>query len=217
MKYLLPLIAMLLIPTVSVAETVLEKAEAATVLLSVEGFDGGWRGSGVLIDSATVITCNHMVQSKDDDLWVYIYPGDKVVKGKPRIGNVGKDLAVIDLVTPVTLPQYAEFTADSAVGEPITVIGNTLGVMHWFVTSGIVSAYDHGYIVTDALIHGGNSGGPWVNAKGQVIALTDWGLGDTGINGGIHGKDVIEFIKNVKHPKDNMFKKDADATLTKYK
>ena len=90
--------------------------------------------------------------------------------------------------------------------------------MHWFVTSGVVSSYEQQFILTDAVIYGGNSGGPWLNTKGEVIALTDWGLSDSqNISGGINAKDAIDFIDNVRHPKPDMFKKDADATLTKYK
>jgi S1-C subfamily serine protease len=217
MKKFLIVITMLLASMVGYAQTPLEKAEMTTVLLSVEGFGGGWRGSGVLIDSQTVLTCAHMVQSKDDDLWVYIYPGDKVVKGIPSAGNIGKDLAFIELATPVILPSYAVFSASSTVGEPIRVIGNTGGVMHWFVTSGVVSSYEHNFILTDAVIHGGNSGGPWINGRGEVIAMTDWGIDGQNISGGISAKDALEFINNVRHPKPGMFRKDADATLTKYK
>jgi len=217
MKKFLIIVIMLLAPMTGYAKTPLETAETATVLLSVEGFEGGWRGSGVLIDSHTVLTCAHMVQGKNDNLWVYIYPGNQVVKGIPSAGNIGKDLALIELVTPVVLPSYAIFSASSTVGEPIRVIGNTGGVMHWFVTSGVVSSYENNFILTDAVIHGGNSGGPWINGSGEVIALTDWGLDGQNISGGISATDALDFINNVRHPKPGMFHKDEDATLTKYK
>ena len=39
---------------------------------------------------------------------------------------------------------------------------------------------------TNALIQGGNSGGPWVNANGELVAITSWGQGYTGnVNFGV--------------------------------
>lgn len=78
----------------------------------------------------------------------------------------------------------AEFgkSADVQVGEVSIVIGNPLGFnLANSVTAGIISATDRtltiedrtmNLIQTDASINSGNSGGPLINAYGQVIGIT---------------------------------------------
>jgi serine protease Do len=45
-------------------------------------------------------------------------------------------------------------------------------------TVGIISAIRRGFIQTDAQINHGNSGGPLVNAFGEVLGLTTLGYGE---------------------------------------
>src|SRR5207344_3000612 len=64
-------------------------------------------------------------------------------------------------------------------GEWVCAIGNPLGYEH-SVTVGVVSSlgrklFDLGldnYIQTDAAINFGNSGGPLINARGEVIGIS---------------------------------------------
>lgn len=77
----------------------------------------------------------------------------------------------------------AEFgtSADLQIGEAAIVIGNPVSLsLANSVTAGIISATDRtltiedrtiNYIQTDAAINGGNSGGPLINAYGQVIGI----------------------------------------------
>ncbi|MBQ7070750.1 MAG: trypsin-like peptidase domain-containing protein [Ruminococcus sp.] len=77
----------------------------------------------------------------------------------------------------------AEFgtSADLQIGEAAIVIGNPVSMsLANSVTAGIISATDRtltiedrtiNYIQTDAAINGGNSGGPLINAYGQVIGI----------------------------------------------
>ena len=183
----------------------INKAKAFTVLISNEGFGSVGRGTGILIDSTHVLTCAHMLTGGDDDLWIYPYPVSNVVKGKPVFVGRGVDLAILELSTPVIVAHYATFMDMHYDGEPITIIGNILGSMKWFVSFGIVSGEFEGFILTDGLVHGGNSGGPWINEQGEVVALTDWGLEngkgvEEGISGGISAKTIHTFLKAWKAP-----------------
>lgn len=183
----------------------IEKAKAFTALISVEGFGGVGRGTGVLIDATHVLTCAHMLNSDKDDMWIFPYPGNVVLKGKPVFVSRSDDLAILELNHPVVIPHYAVFMDMHYDGEPITIIGNILGCMKWFVSYGIVSGDFQSFVLTDGLIHGGNSGGPWINEQGEVVALTDWGLENSkgveeGVSGGVSAKTIHAFLKAWKAP-----------------
>lgn len=180
-------------------------AKAFTVLISNEGFGGVGRGTGVLIDSTHVLTCAHMVESKSDDMWIFPYPGSIVVKGKPVSVNRSDDLAILELSAPVHVAQYATFQTAHYDGQPLTVIGNTKGSMQWFVTFGIVSGNYETCLLTDAVLYGGNSGGPWINEQGEVIALTDFTFlnhdgSESGIHGGVAAATIQAFLQQWKAP-----------------
>lgn len=183
----------------------IHKAKAFTVLISNEGFGGVGRGTGVLIDPTHVLTCAHMVEGPHDDMWIFPYPGEIVVKGKPVFISQANDLAVLELSKPVTVPHYAVFQDMHYDGQPLTVIGNTKGSMKWFVSFGIVSGDFENFLLTDAVLYGGNSGGPWINEQGEIVALTDFTFlhrdgSHSDIHGGVSAKTIHAFLKRWKAP-----------------
>lgn len=182
----------------------INKAKAFTVLISNEGFGGVGRGTGVLLDSRHVLTCAHMVKGPQDDLWIFPYPVGAVVKGRPVFVNRAMDLAILELNIAVIVPHYAVFQEMHYDGEPITIIGNTMGSMKWFVSFGIIGSDFEGYLLTDGVLYGGNSGGPWINEQGEVIALTDFTFiyhgAESGIHGGVAAKTINEFLRAWKVP-----------------
>jgi S1-C subfamily serine protease len=176
-----------------------------TVLISAEGFRGIERGTGVLIDSRHILTCAHVALNEGDDTLVYFYPGYMLGKAKTVYADRAKDLAIMELDVEARAPGYVKFQEEHYDGQPITIVGNILGSMKWFVSYGIVSGEGGEFLYTDGLIRGGNSGGPWINEKGEIVALTDWGLSsvtgkELGIGGGVSAKTVNEFIASWKNP-----------------
>lgn len=175
----------------------IKNAKKFTVLITSEGFGSIERGSGVLIDSMTVLTCNHVATASNEQLWVITWPGNDIYHAKIGRQNPSYDLATLKLDRPVEDLPFATFQEAYYDGEPITIIGNILGSMKWFVSYGIISGSNERDLYTDGLILGGNSGGPWVNEAGEVVALSDWGLQingvPVGINGGISGATIKKF------------------------
>lgn len=69
------------------------------------------------------------------------------------------------------------------IGEKVIAIGNPLG-LQFSVSQGIVSATNRAgtndieaYIQTDAALNPGNSGGPLINTKGEVIGINNFKIG----------------------------------------
>ncbi|HTC24889.1 MAG TPA: trypsin-like peptidase domain-containing protein, partial [Gemmatimonadales bacterium] len=95
------------------------------------------------------------------------------------------------------------------VGDPVVAIGNTL-ILDRTATVGVVSAVQRGIdapsgapaaadaIQTDANINHGNSGGPLINTRGQVIGVTSrLGVGGVGDNGRTGFAIPIDIVKSV--------------------
>jgi S1-C subfamily serine protease len=182
-----------------------ESVRNATVLISDEVFGGSGRGTGVLIDPTHVLTCAHVVEhgmADDALLMIYTHPLKQVYMGSVVAVDGRDDLAIVELSTPIALAKFPVFQDAVEVGESITVIGNALGGMRWLFTKGIISDVTERYLLTDAGINPGDSGGPWVNEKGEIVGLTDWRIGPVdgvpGFAGGIPAKQINKVLKRFK-------------------
>jgi serine protease Do len=144
--------------------------------------EGGARegsGSGFIIDPAGYILTNFHVIDGADRLTVKLRDGRmfraQVVGIDPAI-----DVALLQISAHDALPVAPLGNSGSLrVGEWVCAIGNPLGYDH-SVTVGVVSflgrkVFDpslDALIQTDAAITFGNSGGPLINARGQVVGIT---------------------------------------------
>lgn len=193
----------------AIDSTIVKRVQDFTLLISNESMEGLSRGTGVLIDSMTVLTCAHVLgeDHTTKNMWIYPYPGAQVVHAKVKFINLPNDLALLTLDTPVLGHKVPVIARKVEIGEPILVVGNIRGYMMWFASYGIISGEHERWVLTDAVIRGGNSGGPWTNAKGEIVALTDVGWSDSsgreiGISGGIPADSLLKFMAEakLKHP-----------------
>ncbi|MEZ0120873.1 MAG: hypothetical protein SGVNAXEH_001021 [Holophagaceae bacterium] len=139
-------------------------------------------GSGVLISAdGEIITNNHVIEgyegsSRKSEVEVTLTNGKKY-KGKILGRDKELDIALVK-IDAKDLP-FAKLGDSDAVriGQWVVAIGNPFGLDHT-VTQGILSArgrkLDTGissFLQTDAAINRGNSGGPLINLKGEVIGI----------------------------------------------
>lgn len=150
------------------------------------GFFGSYqpqpaRGSGVIIDErGYVITNNHVIEGAEE-LYVVLPDGHQ-----QRAQLVGTDYPFSDLALikidgrgyPVAQLGDSDQLQQ---GEWVVTIGSALGDFRNTVTVGVISALGRSLqtdgavlddlIQTDAAINHGNSGGPLLNLKGEVIGI----------------------------------------------
>ena len=145
--------------------------------------DNTWSvGSGCILDSkGYIITNQHVIGNEKDDIFVTLYGGDSI-KGELIWSSNLLDLAVIK-INIGGLPSAVMGDSDSLrIGERAIAIGNPLGFdFQGTLTSGVISGlnrtvevngiYMEDLIQTDASINSGNSGGPLMNSKGEVIGI----------------------------------------------
>lgn len=176
------------------------RAKQFTVLIANEGFGSKSRGTGILIDNTHVLTCSHVSRHQNSEIWVYFYPSNFYSVATRVYDDPANDLAILELTDgAVDLRVKPVFQEKYAIGEPITIIGNILGAMQWFVGYGIVGGTTGHFLLTDGLVLGGDSGGPWINEAGEVVAISDFSYEEEdgrpmGINGGISAKTVNEVL-----------------------
>lgn len=135
-------------------------------------------GAGFLIDAAGHILTNHHVIGGADRIRVRLADG-RSLRALPVGSDPETDIALIRVESPDPLPFAPLGDSDLLrVGEWVVAIGNPLAYEHT-VTVGVVSflgrklfnsSLDR-YIQTDAAINFGNSGGPLINAAGEVIGI----------------------------------------------
>jgi serine protease Do len=142
--------------------------------------DGPRRGAGTgfLVDAGGHILTNHHVVDGAERIIVRLSDG-RSLRARVVGSDPDTDIALIKIESPTALPFATLGDSDSLrVGEWVIAIGNPLAYEHT-VTVGVVSflgrklfdsSFDR-YIQTDAAINLGNSGGPLINARGEVVGI----------------------------------------------
>jgi len=140
------------------------------------------QGSGFVYDSKGNIVTNEHVVDGAKAVSVRFWNGD-IYKASVVGFDRSTDLAVIKVDAPSSIltPLTIGDSTKALVGDGVVAIGSPFGLEET-VTSGIVSALHrqmvapNGFTIndsiqTDAAINHGNSGGPLLNAQGEVIGV----------------------------------------------
>jgi S1-C subfamily serine protease len=139
------------------------------------------QGSGFILNKEGLILTNNHVIENGQKVEVTLYNKHQY-KAQVVTVDKGHDLALIKIDAPDLVPAtLAETSTGLTVGQRVYAIGNPFG-LSGTMTRGIISAIRsvrepdenpiEDAIQTDASVNPGNSGGPLLNSRGEVIGIT---------------------------------------------
>lgn len=140
--------------------------------------DGSGHGSGFLVSQDGLIVTNaHVVEGSPSVVTVVFPDGKQVPADVIGFARGGVDLAALKIQNRTNLP-YLNLAASGTakVGYRVFAIGTPLDDDYRDTcTQGNISRiHPDGKIQHTATLNGGNSGGPLLNTKGEVIGVNTW-------------------------------------------
>jgi len=146
-------------------------------------------GTGVIISpDGIVLTNKHVVSDENADYTIFTNDGKKF-PAKVLAKDPVQDLAIIQIEDEKKLKPFKSAKLGNSdnleIGQTVIAIGNALGELRNTVSVGVISGLGRkitasdgaaievleDVIQTDAAINRGNSGGPLLNLKGEIIGI----------------------------------------------
>ncbi len=133
-------------------------------------------GSGVIVSKEGHILTNHHVIANMEEIRVQLTDG-RILPATLIGSDEAVDIAVLRVDAPDLTPLPLGDSDEVRVGQMVIAVGNPFGLQET-VTRGIVSAKGRalpdsgvGFLQTDAAVNPGNSGGPLLNLRGEIIGI----------------------------------------------
>ena len=151
------------------------------------------QGSGFILNKdGLILTNNHVIGNAQPGNISVTLSDKHQYKAKVEAVDKGHDLALLKINAPNLVPAtLAKTSTGLMVGQRVYAIGNPFG-LSGTMTRGIISAIRsvrgpdnnpiEGAIQTDASVNPGNSGGPLLNSRGEVIGITTMIAGNPGVD-----------------------------------
>jgi len=176
-------------------------------------------GSGFIVSADGHVVTNHHVAGEADEITISTSDG-KEYPASLVGGDFLSDIALLKMDGGKFQSAEIGTSSDLYIGEWAIALGSPFGLFKNnkpTVTVGVVSATDRDFgkvddriyqdmIQTDASINSGNSGGPLVNALGQVIGMNtfiytgdNYSQGSVGIGFAIPIDRIVEIVNGLKN------------------
>ena len=192
-----------------------EQAKHSVVVIEVKTEKGSGTGTGIIMTPDGYIATNHHVIEGATKIKVTFYDG--TVMDAELIGSSEMDDLGVIKVRASGLPAATFANSDECyVGQTVYAIGTPAGPdFGWTTTKGIISyknrevkMYDDEdgtlqkklrLLQMDANVNPGNSGGPLINTKGEVVGVVSMKLSDgyEGIGFAIPSDGAVEILEAI--------------------
>jgi len=158
-------------------------------------------GSGSIITpEGLVITNEHVIRDAKNGSVRIINTEGKTYNGQVLTIDRQNDLALVRIASSDRFPTLAFADRESIlVGQKVFAIGSPFGLSGTLTTGILSRVATNGDLQTDARLNPGNSGGPLLNSRGEMIGvnkaiLSPDGRSNTGIGFAISAPIAREFI-----------------------
>lgn len=164
---------------------VIEQSEKSLVRIEVKGAEGGSLGSGFVVsEDGLMVTNVHVMAGAEKAIAIFPNNEKYEIVGTLHIDE-GRDICVTKIRMARSIPIKLANGLPRK-GETVTALGSPLG-LSFTATTGIISAIRSGddlgrdigdssmkgtWVQVDAALSPGNSGGPLINKKGEVVAMS---------------------------------------------
>jgi len=165
----------------------LEDSLRSVVLIQARSDTSISTGTGVIISENGYVVTNYHVIEATDTVTVQLYGEDIAIDAEVVGFHAEDDLAVLKIDRDGLRAAPFAKSDDVRYGEKVYAIGHPEGAeFSWSITEGIVSCpkrqlmlYDNEGILekkmnvvqTDAAVNHGNSGGPIINVRGEIVGI----------------------------------------------
>ena len=192
----------------------IEDVKNSVVFVKTSGKSGLGSGTGIVVTEDGYIVTNYHVVDDAQQIEIKLYGSKEYVEAK-LVGYLEQDdIAVLKVEKNGLRPAIFAKSAHCRVGDNAYAIGFPEGEdFGWSVTKGIISSvnreikiYDSEGILekkmyvlqTDASVNPGNSGGPLINARGEVVGIITLKLSESaGMGFAIPSDGAIEIISAI--------------------
>lgn len=165
---------------IEVVDNAIESVVSINTVMEINYSDIKGTGTGFIIDKSHIVTNNHVVENSEE-VEIILNNGEKL-NGIVTGTDPQTDIAVIKVDKNDLKPLKLGDSENVKVGQIAIAIGNSLGLPGGnTVSMGVISAKNRpmpwanfvleGLIQTDAAVNPGNSGGPLMNLKNEVIGM----------------------------------------------
>ncbi len=195
------------------AAAIYERVLPGVVCVTARKRNGYSTGTGFLVEGSGYLLTNYHIIDEGTALEVMLLSDRSVCPARVVGFDEEFDLAVLK-IDGRDLPVLPLGDSDAlSVGDQVYAVGNPMGDLYGSMTKGIVSALGRegsdvpnglGMIQTDAPLNVGNSGGPLLNDRGQVVGITSAKItgieNDTVIEGlglAIPVTDLLPFVNRI--------------------
>ncbi len=204
-KFIVSILALFtLVACADVQTTIVGKKQGVVAVLSEKGTDGGL-GTGFFVDENYIITNHHVIEDASK-IEVAMETSTKTYAAELLYSDKTADIAAIRLKDWETFKKENKFiilkmTTRYDLLDEVYAIGHPWGLF-WSISKGVVSRdlmqkpeTPNFFLQTDADIYNGNSGGPLLNIKGEVIGVNSNMISK---EGGSYGLSIpVTIVKKV--------------------